>query len=245
MLDLFADLEEHQWEFGPYQGVPLANNKGCHIALPQGELIYIPQFLNQKIADRSMEVFLENEDFPSQQVDWRSIDELEKVRWSNIAWQQDYITMYGKVHPLPRLTAWYGDEGRCYTYSGIKSYPKPWNKALVWLKQQVEKVAEAKFNSVLLNWYRDGQDALSWHDDAEKELGENPCIASLNFGETRRFLLRRKDDHQHKIEIPLGHGDLLVMRGELQHYWQHCVPKQTKISNSRINLTFRNILVCE
>ena len=94
---------------------------------------------------------------------------------------------------------------------------------------------------MLLNWYRSGDDHISWHTDAEPELGKNPMIASINFGETRRFLLRRSDDHQQKIEIPLKHGSLLVMSGALQHHWQHSVPKQAKVKNSRLNLTFRVI----
>src|SRR5690606_15717201 len=135
--------------------------------------------------------------------------------------------------PLPRLTAWYGDSGKSYTYSGIKSEPNEWNKGLLYLKQQIERVAGVEFNSVLLNWYRDGEDYLSWHADDEKELGLNPVIASVNFGETRDFFLRRNVDKSQKITIPLRHGTLLVMSGELQHHWQHSVPKRKRVDGSR------------
>ena len=94
---------------------------------------------------------------------------------------------------------------------------------------------------MLLNWYRSGEDYISWHTDAEKELGVNPLIASINFGESRRFLLRLKEDHDIKIELPLHHGSVLVMAGALQHHWQHSVPKQKKVKSNRINLTFRTI----
>src|SRR5690606_5684989 len=125
-------------------------------------------------------------------VDWRtakwkmlSPEQLAAIRFTNIAWKQDSINMYGKTVPLPRLTAWYGDSGKSYTYSGIKSEPNEWNKGLLYLKHQIERVSSVEFNSVLLNWYRDGEDYLSWHADDEKELGLNPVIASVNFGETR------------------------------------------------------------
>ena len=93
----------------------------------------------------------------------------------------------------------------------------------------------------MLNWYRSGEDHISWHTDAEPELGKDPMIASINFGESRRFLLRSKDDHTRKLEIPLHHGSVLVMAGALQHHWQHSVPKQKKVKGSRVNMTFRTI----
>jgi len=109
------------------------------------------------------------------------------------------------------------------------------------LKSQIEHCAGVSFNSVLLNWYRDGQDSLSWHADNEKELGINPVIASASFGETRDFLVRRNDNPSVRLTLPLKHGTLLVMQGELQHYWQHSIPKRRKVSGFRFNLTFRKI----
>ena len=101
-------------------------------------------------------------------------------------------------------------------------------------------MSKVRFNSVLLNRYRSGNDSISWHTDAEKELGQNPVIASVNFGETRKFQLRHIETKE-KIEIELTHGSLLIMQGELQHFWQHQVPKTAKKVNERINLTFRVI----
>jgi alkylated DNA repair dioxygenase AlkB len=101
------------------------------------------------------------------------------------------------------------------------------------------------FNSVLLNWYRDGEDHLSWHSDDEKELGKNPIIASANFGESRDFVVRLKSDHSQKITFPLKHGTLLIMKGELQHYWEHAVPKRKNVQRSRFNMTFRRIGLTE
>lgn len=159
-----------------------------------------------------------------------------------IQWKQDTITMFGKVHPVPRLTAWYGDAGKTYTYSGIRSEPKPWIEELLTLKNQIESLLpELKFNSVLLNHYRNGLDKMGWHSDDEKEMGINPTIVSVSLGATRRFDLRNKSDKNKVFKLDLTNGSLLIMRGELQHYWVHQVPQQKRITEERINLTFRKI----
>ena len=213
------------------------------VTVPNGELIYAEHFFDRKVSDRSVEYFQENDALDWRQAKWKDIpeDEFLKIKFANINWKQDRIKLYGKTIPLPRLTAWYGDGEKTYTYSGITSKPNTWNKGLLYLKDQIEKSAGVEFNSVLLNWYRDGQDHLNWHADDEKELGINPIIASANFGETRDFVVRRNDDPLKKIVLPLKHGTLLLMRGELQHFWQHSVPKRTKVNGSRFNLTFRRI----
>jgi alkylated DNA repair dioxygenase AlkB len=226
-----------------YSAEPLECHDGYRILVPNGELLYVEHFFDKKVSDRTVEYFLENDN-----VDWRttrwkdlSADELSSVHFKNVNWKQDIIKLYGKTIPLPRLTAWYGDGGKSYTYSGIKSMPNEWNKGLLYLKEKIESFVGVEFNSVLLNWYRDGEDYLNWHADDEKELGVNPVIVSANFGETRDFLLKRNDDPSKKLMIPLKHGTLLLMRGELQHYWQHSVPKRKGVRGSRFNLTFRRI----
>ncbi|MCX6147225.1 MAG: alpha-ketoglutarate-dependent dioxygenase AlkB [Candidatus Kapabacteria bacterium] len=217
--------------------------KGYIVKVPNGEIIYIEHYFNEKISDRTLEYFLENES-----CDWKTINlrEFEKENLSNlifknINWHHDKLNMYGKELSLPRYSAWYGDSDKPYTYSGLTLQPNKWNKGLLFIKEQIEKQTNIKFNSVLMNWYRDGEDYISWHTDAEKELGENPIIGSVNFGATRRFLIRRNDDHSVKLEFPLKHGTLLIMSGQLQHYWQHSVPKEKKVKDTRINLTFRAI----
>lgn len=215
-----------------------------HIKIPNGELIYGEQFFNKKISDRSLDYFLENDTIDWKKANWYNFEkeELQKINFKNIEWQHDKLNMYGKEVFLPRYSAWYGDNDKPYTYSGLTLQPKKWNKGLLFIKEQIEKIANADFNSVLMNWYRDGNDYINWHTDAEKELGINPVISSVNFGAKRRFLIRRKDDHTIKLEFPLKHGSLLIMKGELQHYWQHSVPKEKKIKENRINLTFRKII---
>lgn len=188
------------------------------IKIANGEFVYIPGFFNRQLASRYLAMLQEN-----------------------ILWKQEKMNMYGRQVDFPRLTSWYGDTGKPYSFSGIKLTPHPWTAELIEIKQQVDTFCSISFNSVLLNLYRNGNDSISWHSDAEKELGINPIIASVNFGGARIFQMRHNTTHE-KISLTLEHGSLLVMKGELQHHWKHQVPK-TKIEVApRINLTFRVIL---
>jgi alkylated DNA repair dioxygenase AlkB len=184
-----------------------------------GEAIFYRDFFN---ADESEKLFLELN--------------------ASTQWQQDTITLYGRCMPLPRLQAWYGDEGKSYTYSGIEQHPKLWTPVLSTIKARIEQVAQVKFNSVLLNLYRHGKDSVAWHSDDEPELGQNPIIGSVSFGDTRRFSLKHKQIKDRKVEIDLPHGSFLLMRGKTQHYWQHQIAKTTKEVRPRINLTFRIVI---
>jgi alkylated DNA repair dioxygenase AlkB len=169
-----------------------------------------------------------------------SSDNYLKVLLDSIDWKQEKMNMYGKELLFPRLTAWYGDNDKPYSFSGITLQPQQWTKELLEIKRKVETKVDASFNSVLLNRYRNGNDSISWHTDAEKELGKNPIIASVNFGATREFQLRHIHTKE-KLSIELSHGSLLIMLGELQHFWQHQIPKTKKLVSERINLTFRII----
>jgi alkylated DNA repair dioxygenase AlkB len=171
----------------------------------------------------------------------READELLQQLLQGISWKQESMNMYGKKVLFPRLMAWHGDAGSAYAFSGATYHPQPWTPPLELIRQRIGPVAGVTFNSVLLNLYRDGRDAMGWHADDEPELGHNPVIASVNLGATRRFMLRYKKDHQLKYELELQHGSLLIMKGALQHYWQHQVPKTARPLPSRINLTFRVI----
>jgi alkylated DNA repair dioxygenase AlkB len=218
-------------------------SNGFDISVPGGELFYAEHFFNRAWSDRTFAYLQEVENADWQSIDWRSLssEDLERIAFRNIRWKQDRMKLYGKAIPLPRLTAWYGDPGAAYTYSGIKSEPNPWTDGLRHIKGRIEEATGARFNCVLLNWYRDGRDSLSWHADDERELGVDPVIASANFGATRDFQLRRNDDPEQTINIPLKHGTLLVMRGALQEHWKHAVPKRAGVKESRFNLTFRYI----
>ena len=154
-----------------------------------------------------------------------------------IEWKQEPIKLFGKSVLQPRLTAYHGTQA--YTYSGATMQPSPWNAPLLQIKEKIEPLVDTEFNGVLLNLYRNGQDYIGWHSDDEKNLKKGSVIGSLSLGETRRFIFRRRDDRQIKVELNLQSGDFLIMGGETQKFWQHHVPKTAKSNEPRINLTFR------
>ncbi len=161
-----------------------------------------------------------------------------------VPWKQDQISLYGRTHPLPRLTCWIGDPGCSYTYSGVANRLEPWSPLLAALRARVETAAGCRFNSLLLNRYRDGRDKIDWHADDERELDPEAAIASLSLGATRTFRLRPKHPEEaapEPISYELGHGDLLVMDPPTQQHWLHQIPQRLRVKQERINLTFRRI----
>lgn len=154
-------------------------------------------------------------------------------------WEQPQVQVYGKSYPTPRLVAWYGDPGTSYGYSSLAHPSLPWTELLGDIRGRVNRFCDHPFNGVLINYYRNGQDAMGWHSDNEAVLGRNPTIASLSLGEARRFDLRRRGVQRIEHSIELTHGSLLVMRGATQHYWQHQVARTKRSMSSRLNLTFR------
>lgn len=158
----------------------------------------------------------------------------------NVHWQHDEVMIFGKKIITGRKTAWYGEEEFEYTYSKITKRARLWIPELLPMKKKVEEVTGLQFNSCLLNLYNSGEEGMSWHSDAEAELGKEPAIASVSLGAQRRFLLKHKSSGE-KIELQLEPGSLLLMAGETQKYWLHSLPKTKKVKEPRINLTFRNI----
>jgi len=172
----------------------------------------------------------------------KEADDYFNILSATIHWKQEEIKYYGKTYPVPRKTAWYGYDGLNYSYSGINCNPELWTKELLELKTKIEAfLPEQDFNTVLLNMYRDGNDKVSWHSDDEKELGTDPIIASLSLGATRRFDIKHKLEHELLYKFELTPGSLIIMKGAMQHHWLHQVPVQKKVSEPRINLTFRKI----
>ena len=155
-----------------------------------------------------------------------------------VPWEVEESTIFQKGMPCPRLTAWYGDEGAGDVYSGIPHEPLPWTAELRALRDEVSGATGARYNSVLLNRYRDGEDSVSWHRDDEAELGRDPVIASLSLGATRRFKLRNLATKETN-DLDLTDGSLLLMSGPSQREWEHCVPKTKRSVGERVNLTFR------
>ena len=159
----------------------------------------------------------------------------------DLNWETGFIKIFGKTHQIPRLQAWYADNEIEYTYSGKKLQRHNWNNLLLEIKEKIENITSFKFNSVLANLYRDGNDSMGLHSDDEKELGKNPVIASLSLGETREIYFKHKNKKLNLI-IPQASGQLIVMHGKTQEYWKHEIKKTKKIKKPRINLTFRNII---
>lgn len=162
---------------------------------------------------------------------------------STLAWRQEHIRLFGRSYLQPRLLAWYGDSGSDYRYSGVRHTPLPWTAELAELRDAIEGATGARFNSVLANRYRDGQDAMGLHSDDEPELGPEPVIASLSLGAKRVFYLRHRQRRElGSVDLPLPHGSLLIMAGKTQQYWKHGLRRTRRPCGERINLTFRKIL---
>lgn len=166
---------------------------------------------------------------------------------ADVAWEQHQIRVFGRRVATPRLSAWYGDPGARYGYSGVALEPLPWLPAISELKSLAESQGHgdhgsSTYNSVLLNLYRDGSDSMGWHSDDEPELGDRPVIGSLSLGAERRFLLKRRGRADvDRVELTLSHGSLLIMYGDTQRNWKHSLPKSSGVREPRINLTFRLI----
>lgn len=155
-----------------------------------------------------------------------------------IPWQHDTAFIYGKHIVTKRQVAWFADGGFDYNYSNTTRPSRPWTPLLLELKEKVKQVCGYDYNSVLLNLYRDGSEGMAWHSDDEQGLGAAPNIASLSFGATRRFDIRHKQTGE-TIKLPLDSSRLIVMKERSQSHWKHQVPKQLRVEDPRINLTFR------
>ena len=196
----------------------LFSKEPSHFSLPDADIEYYSNFFDNGRANMIFEK-LKNE----------------------IPWRQDNITVFGKTHPQPRLTALFGNEGKPYSYSNIVMQPNAWNPLLMFIKNEIEEICQGNFTTVLLNYYRDGKDSNGWHADNEKELGRNPVIASVSFGAERFFHLQHNTIKEQKLKINLENGSLLIMKGSTQHFWKHQIPKTAAAIGPRINLTFRII----
>jgi alkylated DNA repair dioxygenase AlkB len=193
------------------------------------------QLERQPIANAAVS-YLEKLDFG------RPVDDVLADLIDQIEWKHQDVVIKGKTFKQPRLTAWYGDAGAGYTYSGLSLDPLPWTPLLEAIKTVVEEETGCHFNSALLNLYRNNRDSIGFHSDNEPELGKNPTVASVSFGHEREFILKPKWNRPgptHRIR--LASGSLLVMAGETQRNWLHGVEKETAPCGPRVNITFRRI----
>tara|TARA_R100001377_G_scaffold80661_1_gene59693 strand:- start:2 stop:652 length:651 start_codon:yes stop_codon:yes gene_type:complete len=195
-------------------------DNGVALPIEDGQLHYFPNALDESEADALMMQCI-----------------------TDLPWRQDHIRIAGKSIPIPRLQCWLGSSDAHYSYSNIALRPQPWPEFLLRVKTRVETLCAHSFNSALANYYRDGADSVDWHSDDERELGQDPVIASLSLGTSRVFELK----HRYKKRLPtlktsLGHGSVLIMQGGTQQYWRHRIAKVQGLQEARVNLTFRRIL---
>ena len=160
---------------------------------------------------------------------------------TEISWQSDTLTIFGKNIITKRKVAWYGDDAYEYIYSNNNKIAKPWTTSLKQIKHQLEHQIGETFNSCLLNYYHDGTEGMGWHSDDEVMMKRNATIASISLGAERTFIFRHKQTkEQHAIE--LQNGSLLLMKGATQKFWKHQLPIRKRIKSPRINLTFRKFI---
>lgn len=196
----------------------LFENEKIILPLTDGIFEYYPNFLSEEKANQIFQQIL-----------------------TETAWQQDSISLFGKTHLQPRLTALYGNNGKPYSYSNIIMHPNNFSPLLIHIKEEIETLCNENFTTVLLNLYRDGNDSNGWHADNEKELGRNPIIASLSLGEERVFHIKHNTKDE-KFKLNLENGSLLLMKEGSQVHYKHQIPKSQTSKKPRINLTFRTIL---
>lgn len=195
------------------------NANGTSLALPGATLTLFESWLEPADADAMFDALVDG-----------------------LPWSVHRIRMFGRLVDSPRLSCWMGEPDACYRYSGTDFRPHPWADVLLPVRDRLEETLGARFNSVLANLYRSGQDAMGWHSDDEPELGAAPVIASLSLGGTRRFALKHRSGHADgKLALDLVHGSLLVMAGETQRHYRHALPRTARAVAPRINLTFRHI----
>jgi alkylated DNA repair dioxygenase AlkB len=164
-----------------------------------------------------------------------------------VPWKQEAITLFGRTHNLPRLTCWMADPGYRYRYSGIEQQAVPWMAGLAPLRQQLETLCGHELNALLLNHYRDGNDAMGCHADDEPELVRDASIASISLGASRTLRFKPKPRSAlaagcEALNLELGHGDLLVMDPPTQQHWLHELPRRRRVQSLRNNLPSRRLM---
>jgi alkylated DNA repair dioxygenase AlkB len=157
----------------------------------------------------------------------------------NTPWVQRIVQLYGREVVTPRLTAFYADPTALSSRSDQERNPLPWTPDLLAIKTRIDHLAGIDFNAVLLNYYRDGNDSVAWHTDNDGIPGRNRIVASVSFGQSRRFDIRKTNDHAKKFSVELASGSYLLMHGDFQDQWEHRIAKSARPMQARINLTFR------
>lgn len=158
----------------------------------------------------------------------------------NLCWQQPNVTVYNKTGPIPRLQCFISENNIEYGYSHSKLIVEPWPDVLLAMRKRLERHLKQPFNSLLVNYYRDGNDTMGWHSDDEAELGHQPTIVCISLGAERVLKLKHKASNK-ITDLKLRSGSCLIMSGNSQRDYQHAITKQTTLAHPRISLTFRLI----
>ncbi len=161
---------------------------------------------------------------------------------NHLPWDRPRVRVFGREHPVPRLTCWVADHGVTYRYSGVAHEGQGWPLTLDDLRDRVATLTERHPNGALANLYRDGDDSMGWHRDNEPELGAHPWVLSYNLGAARDFAFRPYGSGRQSRVIPLEHDSLLVMSPEVQTHFEHALPRRRRVREARLNLTFREIV---
>lgn len=197
-----------------------------------------------------------------------SYEELYQQLLTTLDWQSDVVTLFGKTHVTRRQIVWMADEGLSYRYSGHTRQATGWHPIVFHVKQLIENqicmldlngtnaIDQPLFNACLLNFYPSGSEGMGYHADDETELGDQPLIAALSLGATRKMLFKHKPKKSNdidnnvskntktsdKVELYLSSGKLILMAGVTQQYWKHSITKTTTVTEGRISLTFRRMV---
>lgn len=195
----------------------------------------IPRLLEN--VDKGLFVCIDNNFYNKQ-----TADHIYELLQEQITYDKNSVViLYGKPIAIPRKQTAFGDPGLSYKFSGTTVPAKPWIPLLLKIKKDVENISGKQFNFCLVNYYADGTRYIGYHSDDEKDLGEYPCIASVSFGVERKFYFKSYDSSEPVVKTKLNHGCLCLMMHPTNQFWKHSVPKELKIKEPRINLTFRCI----
>lgn len=178
------------------------------------------------------------------------------------------IFIFGKECRQNRDVGFFSNESIGYRYSGqlMKSQTlTPQLESLLKIVNRNNQNNERKYNGILINRYNNGNDIIGAHSDDEKSLAPNGVIA-ISLGATRKFRIRSKDANlSYKIlqteytpdlkesepkvstkknelllDLPMSDKMVVWMYGDFQKELTHEIPKEAKITEPRISLTFRS-----
>ena len=168
------------------------------------------------------------------------VKQLYDALFNNIHWENERVIMFGKEIITKRKVAFFSDPSISYRYASKTKIGLPWTSTLITIKNRIESITKESYNACLLNLYHNGEESMGWHSDNEKEIITNSSIASLSLGANRKFSFKHKLSKE-TVSIELEDGSLLEMKGSVQAHWWHALLKSKKVTDARINLTFRQM----